>query len=159
MSSPARMLPSTSTFSMSNAALDKHGISSSGSLHNTTTTPTWPSHPEPASTPSCRLHPRSSQDARLNGDSLGPVNDGMPAAATSADDTAAPELEGQSRHEDGRLSTTVDQDMPGAPGPVILLGTTLWRIRTTTVLASFTSSLLLNNRLKTGARGYLRPTP
>ena len=72
------------------------------------------------------------------------VTDGTPAAATSADRTAAPELEAQSRHENGRLAYIVDQDMPGAPCPVILLGAALWRILATKVLASpseFTRSI------------------
>ena len=79
-SSPARMLPSTSTFSMSNAALHNHGISGSGSLHNTSAIPTGPSRREPASKPSWRLHPRSSQDARTIGGSTGPANDGIQTA-------------------------------------------------------------------------------
>ena len=74
------MLSSTSTFSMSNAALHNHGISGSGSLHNTSAIPTGPSHREPASKPSWRLHPRSSQDARTIGGSTGPANDGIQTA-------------------------------------------------------------------------------
>ena len=64
------------------------------------------------------------------------MTDGIPAAAASADHTATPELEGQSRHEDERITTTVDQDMPGAPCAVILLGAALWKVRITTGLAS-----------------------
>ena len=58
MSSPARMLPSTSTFSMSNAILHNHGISDFASLHNTAAPHNGPSQPEPAITPSWRLHLR-----------------------------------------------------------------------------------------------------
>ena len=110
------MLPSTSTFSMSNAALHNHGISGSGPLHNTAATPTGPSNPESALTPSWRLHRRSSQDARLNSDSLGPGNDGILDAAR-ADHTAVPELEGQSRHEDedSRPPSTRTCQEPPAP--------------------------------------------
>ena len=53
-----------------------------------------------------------------------------------ADHVAAPELEGQSRHEDGRHAAVVDQDMPGAPCAVIRIGTALGRTWTTTGLAS-----------------------
>ena len=82
------------------------------------------------------VYKRQSQDARLNSDSLGSAKDGIPATATSADHTAAPEFGAQSPHEDGRLATTVDQDMPGPPCPVIFLGAALWRMRATTGLAS-----------------------
>ena len=151
------MLPSTSAFSMSNAALHNHGISGSGSLHNTAATPTGPSNPESALTPSWRLHRRSSQDARLNSDSLGPGNDGILDAAR-ADHTAVPELEGQSRHEDedSRPPSTRTCQEPPVPSsssapPCGGYGPQDWHL--------LASSLLLNNCLKTETPGYLRPTP
>ena len=152
------MLPSTSTFSMINAALHNNGISGSGSLHNTAATRTRPSHPESALPPSWPLHWRSFLDARLNSGSLGPADDGIPTLPQRADHTAVPEVEGQSRHEDENSrppSTRTCQEPPVPPSssapPCGGHGPQDWHL--------LASSLLLNNCLKTGTSGYLRPTP
>ena len=111
------------------------GTSGYGSLHNTAAPPTGPSLSPP------QLHRGDSTRARSRTrastvTALDPRTTRSRPLPQSADHTAAPELEGQSRHEDGRLATAVDQHMPGAPCPVIFLGTALWRTRTTTGLAS-----------------------
>ena len=147
------MLPSF-TFSMSNAALHNHGISGSGSLHNTSATPTGPSNPESALTPSW-LHRRSSRDARLNSDSLGPANDGTLTLPQRADHTAVPELEGQSHEdEDSRPTSTRTCQEPPVPSsssapPCGGHGPQDWHL--------LASSLLLNNCLKTGTQGIFVP--
>ena len=146
MSSPARMLPSTSTFSMSGF----------GSPHNTAATPTGPSNPESALTPSWRLHRRSSQDARLNSAALDPRMTGSLTLPQCADHTAAPEVEGQSRHEDEdsrppSIRTCQEPPVPPSSSAPPCGG---YGPQDRHLLAS---SLLLNNCLKKGTPGYLRP--
>ena len=61
-------------------------ISGSGLQQDSTASTPGPSHREPASNPSWRLHPHSSQDARTTGDSIGPANDGILTAAVTTGD-------------------------------------------------------------------------
>ena len=151
------MLPSTSTFSMSNADLHNHGISVSSSLPNTVAPPTGPSNPESALTigGSSRARPRT-RASKVT--ALDPITKGSLTLPQRADHTAIPELEGQSRHEvdDSRPpSTRTCQEHPdpsttSAP-PCGGHGPHDWHL--------LASSLLLNNCLKTGTPGYLHPTP
>ena len=151
------MLPSTSTSSMSNADLHNHGISVSSSLHNTAGTPTGPSNPESALTigGSTRARPRTRASKMT---ALDPRTTGSRTLPQCADHTVVPKLEGQSRHEDEDsrpLSTRTCQEPP-APSSSSAPPCGGHGSQDSHLLAS---SLLLNNCLKTGTPGYLRPTP
>ena len=150
------MLPSMSTFSMSNTDLHNHGISVSSSPPNTVATPSEPSNPEYALTigGSSRASPRT-RASKVT--ALDPITKGSLTLPQRADNAAIHELEGQSRHEvdDSRPpSTRTCQEPPytsstSAP-PCGGHGPHYWHL--------LASSLLLNNCLKTGTPGYLRPT-
>ena len=148
------MLPSTSTFSMSNAALHNHGISVSSSLHNTAATPTGPSNPESALTigGSTGGRPRTSSAPVT---ALDPRTTGSLTLPQRADHTAVPELEGQSRHEDedSRPPSTRTCQEPPAPTSSQDAMT-----RTTGLASPSEFTPAQKNCLKTGSSGYLRPT-